>query len=267
MIITDKFVMLNFPKTGSTFAREAIKLVYGKKDLNYKNFFYKTGILTPGIFELILPKIDEGPYNGIMDQHGKYIQIPLKHRDKPILSIIRNPFSRYVSSYFFNWWKEVLPVDLKTILEFYPSFPDLSFKEFYDYNYHFNSDIHLRGITPQLIMGETSLYFIHFFSKDSISLLKRINTDYFENKEFIKDFSHIHFIHQENLVSELKSFLIEQGFSKSKIDRVDQLKRINENKYPEKIKNFMDMYDDELVKKVLLHDRFLFELFPEYLPK
>ena len=267
MIITDKFVMLNFPKTGSTFAREAIKLVYGKKDLNYKNFFYKTGILTPRIFELILPKINEGPYNGIMDQHGKYLQIPLKYRKKQILTIIRNPFSRIVSDYYFKWWQNFLPTDINTILKYYPNFPNLSFHEYYDFKFKFNRVNNLNGINPQLDLGDASLYFIQFYSKDPKSLLKKINTDYFENKEFIKDFSHIHFIHQENLVPELKSFLIKLGFDKTKIDTIDQLKKVNENKYPEENINFMNLYDNELINKMLKHERLLFELFPEYLPK
>ena len=75
MLITEKFVLLNFPKTGSTFARETIKQVYGVKNLRFNNTIYKSGIYTPKIFELLLPKIDEGDYNGIIDQHGKYKQI------------------------------------------------------------------------------------------------------------------------------------------------------------------------------------------------
>ncbi len=91
-----------------------------------------------------------------------------------------------------------------------------------------------------------------FYSKDPYKLLKRINLKYFEDKEYKDDFKHIHFIHQENLVPELKSFLIEQGFRKSKTDRIDQLKRINENKYPENSKHFRDMFDEKLIEKVLI---------------
>jgi hypothetical protein len=267
MMITDKFVMLNFPKTGSSFAREAIRQVYGKKDLSLNNALQRTGFFHPRIFELMLPKINEGPFMGINDQHGKYIQIPSRSKNKPILSIIRNPFSRIVSSYYFKWWQKFPPADIETIKESFPRFPDLSFSEFYDFKILFSRDHNLRGVTPQIEMGNSSLYFIQFYSPDAVALLKKIDTSYFERKEFIQDFSHIHFIHQEHLVPELKSFLLGLGIKKSNVDRIDTIKKINENKYPQHLKNFMEMYDDKTIEKVLSYERLLFELFPVYRPK
>ena len=258
--------MLNFPKTGSTFAREAIKKVYGIQDLRWNNFLQKTGVFQPRIFELFLPKINEGSYNGIKDQHGKFIQIPLKYRNKLILSIIRNPFSRITSSYFFKWWQNNLCTDLNTIYEFYPHFPDLSIAEYYDYNFRFNRAHHLQGISPSIELGTTSLYFIQFFSRDPISILKKIDEQYFINKDFVGDFQHIKFIHNESLVSELKLFMQEQGFRQDQLICIDNMNRMNESKYPDHINNFMELFDDELIEKVLSQERLLFELFPEYIP-
>jgi len=84
MIITDDFVMLNFPKTGSSFAREALKRLYANRN----------------IIELMLPKITEKRYRDRVDQHGTFRQIPLAHKNKPVLSITRNPLSRFQSTLF-----------------------------------------------------------------------------------------------------------------------------------------------------------------------
>jgi len=266
MIITDKFVMLNFPKTGSTFARKVIKRIYKKKDLRLNNLIYKTGLFTPKIFELLLPKIEEGNYTGIIDQHGKYRQIPLKFIEKPIVSIVRNPFSRYVSSYFFKWWQKVLPVDLKTIQKFYPNFPNLSFNEYYDFNYQFNRVNHLHGITSKIDIGTNSLYFIQFFSKNPDSLILKLDDEYFNTTQYIDDFKHIHFIHQENLSVELKEIMLNIGIKETEINFIDKLEKVNKTEYPDNINSFMDMYSQELIDKVIKHEKLMFKLFPEYLP-
>ena len=266
MIITDKFVMLNFPKTGSTFARKVIKQIYEKKDLRLNSLIYKTGLFTPKIFELLLPKIDEGNYTGIVDQHGKYRQIPKNHIQKPVLSIVRNPFSRYVSSFFFKWWQKVLPVDIKIIHQFYPNFPELSFNEFYKFSNQFNSINHLHGIIPKVNIGINSLYFIQFFSKNPDSFISTIDDDILNNKDCIEEFKHVHFIHQESLRDELKLFLLLVGFSEKETAFIDTIEEVNKTEYPNNINSFMDMYSEELIEKVLSDEKLLFRLFPEYLP-
>jgi hypothetical protein len=266
MIITDKFILLNFPKTGSTFARTAIKTIYGKENLFINNLLQKTGLISPGIFELLLPKICEGKYDGIVDQHGKYRQIPKKYLNRPILTVIRNPFSRYVSRYFYRWWVKFPPTDIPTILQYFPTFPDLTFPEFYEFNFKFNRTNHFNGIIPQIELGAYSLYFIQFFSKDPDNVLRTINEDYFNEDPYQTDFNHIHFIHQENLRTELKEFLKQIGFHEKRLEVIDKLEMINTTKYPGDIKNFMTMYSDALIEKIIRHEKLLFSIFPEYLP-
>ena len=266
MIITNRFVLLNFPKTGTSFARMAIKKIYGKEDLRFNNWIYKTGLFTPEIFELMLPKLDEGLFSGIVDQHGKYRQIPDKFKKRPVLSIVRNPFSWYVSSYFFNWWKENLPVSLDTILPGFPNFPNLTFPEYIDFEYCYSRQHHLHGIVPKVDIGLKSLYFNQFYSKDADALISNLDENYFMDELFREDFKHIHFIHHENLRAELKNFLVNHGFRGYEVGIIDQLEEVNKSTYPNDYKGFMKMYPDELIEKVLIRDRLLFSLFPEYLP-
>jgi hypothetical protein len=79
--------MLNFPKTGSSFAREAIRQLYSKQESYVRKTLSSLGLWKPGITELMMPKIDEANTYGIEDQHGTLRQIPLKHRNKQIMSI------------------------------------------------------------------------------------------------------------------------------------------------------------------------------------
>ena len=197
---------------------------------------------------------------------GNTNKLPKKHREKIILSIIRNPFSRIVSSYFFKWWQNNLPTDKKSILKFYPNFPDLSFDEYYKYYTQFYSINHLHGIIPKIEIGTLSLFFIQFFAKNPDILLSEIDEDYFDNSLQIKDFNHINFIHQENLRLELKEFLIANGIKDKDIQLIDKKEDVNKSQYPSNINHFMDMYTDIMTGTVLKNERLLFKLFPEYLP-
>lgn len=81
MLVTDSFVMLNYPKTGSSFARKVIKDLYARQP---KSWFRRRWCK-----ELILPNIRTC---GADDQHGCYSQIPPQYRNREVMSIVRNPF-------------------------------------------------------------------------------------------------------------------------------------------------------------------------------
>jgi len=258
--------MLNFPKTGSTFAREAIKKVYGTKSLRLNNALYATKLFSPKIIELFLPMLNEGSFSGMANQHGKYLQIPKKHFDKPVLSIVRNPFSRLVSAYYFGWWAKNLPTDIKTILRSFPNFPNLSFEEYFHFYLKFYRQQHLQGIKPKIEMGTNTLYFIRFFAKNPTKIISEIDEDYLQRKAYQNTFSHIHFIHQENLRSELKDFLHSQGFNERDLKKIDEMPDLNTSTYAHKKDRIMDLYSDDLIRKMLHYEKLLFSLFPDYVP-
>ncbi|MFB6305498.1 MAG: hypothetical protein ABEH43_00640, partial [Flavobacteriales bacterium] len=83
MIVTDKFVMLNFPKTGSTFVRKVLKAI-AKEDRTKGR--YSLGLRKPTFkeFEILKhPNIRVNNHRyGILDEHGVYDQIPEEHKEK-----------------------------------------------------------------------------------------------------------------------------------------------------------------------------------------
>ena len=184
MIITDDFVLLNFPKTGSTFTRKIIQKIY--KDQHE---------------ELLLPV-----KSGRTSQHGTYSQIPLEHQEKIILSIVRNPFDRYVSFYFFKWFLQYPPESPEILKNCYPSFPEINFREFLDMTDTFEKIKLLRsyGISTDTDIGFQTIQFVAFFSSTPETALKELMRE--TTASFLK-LPKIHFLRQEFLREDLIVFL------------------------------------------------------------
>ena len=109
--------MLNFPKTGTSFARRILKQLYYQRRSNYRKILEKLRLCNPSIIELILPRIDGKISCNGKDQHSTSRQIPIAHKNKPILTIIRNPLSLYLSMYHFRLWQRYPPMDRGLVLE------------------------------------------------------------------------------------------------------------------------------------------------------
>lgn len=57
MIITRKFVVINYPKTGTTFLRAAVKKVCANHETLRSKILVRAGLLGPSFRELLLPKL------------------------------------------------------------------------------------------------------------------------------------------------------------------------------------------------------------------
>ncbi|MFZ4414772.1 MAG: sulfotransferase family 2 domain-containing protein [Bacteroidales bacterium] len=267
MLITDRFVLLNLPKTGTTFARTAIRTLYKNKESKLNSFLVHTGLMKPSVEELMMPKIDEIVNYNIKDQHGTYRQIPIEHNHKPIITITRNPFTRFLSGYYFKWWVDHPAADLKVIKETFPKFPDISINEYYEMGLKFGRKNRLKDIIPKYEIGGMSIQFIQFYAKNPESLLSEIDDNYFNTKKYKEDFKHIRFIHQEFLVDEIIEFLVSVGFDKKDLSFINDLPRINVTKTENiNLTNFRNYFSEELVQKIVKEERLLFKMFPEYLP-
>jgi hypothetical protein len=184
MLITDDFVLLNYPKTGTTFTRKIVKTIYKDK-----------------CEECLLPII-----SGRISPHGLYSQIPLKHKGKKVVSITRNPFDRYVSVYFFRWYAHSPPESPDKLRSFYPDFPELSFAEFLDMTAGFSKRNILKayGISANTDFGFETVKFLEFYSYDPKSGLNELIQG--KSDPFVK-LPEIHFLRQEFLRQDLIGFL------------------------------------------------------------
>ena len=266
MIITDKFVMLNFPKTGSSFARSALKSIYRQKSSRKRLLAEKLGICKPSMKELMFPKIDEISYYGIKDQHGTLRQIPRAHQYKPVVTITRNPFSRYISTYLYRWWKRYPPAEEQVICERYPNFPDLSFSEYYEMMHEYGRRQRLQNLELKIDLGIHSIQFIQFYFNDPEAILKGIDSDYIEQARYEDDLRNISFIHQENLRKDLVSFLLKVGFEEKDIEFIEQMEKVNVTDKKGTDGDNISLYlRNDVGQKIMERDRLLFRIFPEYL--
>jgi len=265
MIVTDNFVMLNFPKTGSTFTRKAIDKVF-EHDKSLMRFLVRMGLIAKPYKELWLPNI----YNNTVDnssQHGCYRLIPEEDKNKTVATIIRNPYGRYVSSYLYEWWKSHPPVEESKIKIDYPTFPDLSFEQYYEMIHKYSRDGYYnngdRNINEHKhYFGIYTLLFIQFYSKKPDALINELDNDSIDIEKFKSEFSDIVFLKQENLNNELKSFLIKMGYDEEKVNRIDSMEKVNvSNDKKNSLKNFIT---DEILEQINEREKLFFEMFPEY---
>jgi hypothetical protein len=240
MLITDDFVLLNFPKTGSTFARQIIKKVYGDK-----------------VDELLLPVI-----SGRVSQHGTYAQIPDEHREKPIVSVVRNPFDRYVSIYFFKWYSLFPPENTGKLKSYYPGFPDISFGDFLDMTDRFEKTKLLRayGISANTDIGFQTIQFAAFYSGFPRNSLREL----IEGKSglFVKP-SKVHFLRQEFLRQDLIMFLSKYREFRAVKEVIDSEDDLNVSRGPAE-KSWQQFWTADLFEAYRKKEELLLIEFPDY---
>ena len=259
MIITDRFVVINYPKTGTTFFRKVIKDIYENNTTLAKRFLYEFRLLQSPIRELMLPKL-YGDYDpSVVDQHGVYRQIPPEDVKKTIVSIARNPLTKYISSFVFGWWKQHPPFDLAAVKEAFPTFPDLSFPDFYTLVNHPLVDEDKLAIPGARSLGSYTRMFLVFYSKDpDVAVQRVLNGECLDNI-----LPAITFLHQEFLEDELEIFLREMSYEASHIRRVRTVGKLNVGSKEEK----SAIKSDELIevaREILTHDKALLDTFSEY---
>jgi hypothetical protein len=223
----------------------------------------RLGLYRPRLKELILPKIDGQQYLGVSDQHGTLRQIPKKYRHLPVVTVTRNPISRYISIFRYRWWVENPPGDLGEIRKKYPQFPDLTFSEFYEMWHKFDRLNRVGNIPLRKDLGISTIQFIQFYFNDPDYILNNIDDDYIQRGQYEDELKNITFLHQENLNAELRDFLLEMGYSERDLGFLKSKAKVNvtENLIGEPEIGVTD----EIVGKILERDGLLFRIFPEYM--
>jgi hypothetical protein len=265
MLITDKFVILNFPKTGSSFVRETLKKVHNYNSLLNRVLRYVWGKDRSGLVELMLPHIDQDRVYKQRGPHGVYRQIPRADRHKVVATVIRNPFSRYVSAYLYGFWQRkfanLFPEQIK---QDYPNFPDLSFAEYMALVNDLGAKNRLQGVQPQLELGVMSVQFVQFYFSEPRWILANMDEAYIVQRKYEADMPTIRFLRQENLNHEFYAFLSQQGYAANEIDFIVDAERVNVSPRQRDQQRLRDFYTPELAQMLRERDSLLFSLFPEY---
>ena len=255
MIITDDFVYIHMPKTGGTFATEAISRVYQSRPRD---------ILTALLPKTLLTGVPTSLVN--INKHGTCREIPPAHRDKPIVATVRNPYDRYVSQYEFGWWKTHPPCDVQQIQETYPHFPDLSFEEFVSLwnSVVLRMEIKNVDFANQESFGFQTWQFVDFFFKEPSEVLPRIGLRCDARREYEADMFDVHFVRTDRLNQGLFEFLLAVGHSRKKVEFVLGLEKIYPKEGGRSRQTWDEYYTPALKRRVRAMERLIFAILPEF---
>lgn len=256
MIITKNFVVLNFPKTGSSFVRKVLKDIF----LNRRNrnlltrALHKFRLKSIGYYEILTEHPTVPNYK---DQHGCYDQIPDKHKNKIILSVVRDPYLRLESIYKFKWWAKNPPLEQEELETNFPNFPDLSFQQYLKLQKLVNKKMKEKySIDEDVKIGNHSIQFIRFFFRNHKRVLAELNNEYVVKGFFKEDICNIHLIRNEHLNEDLVLFLSKNGFHKKEQNFILNHEKVNvtQNNTDEKL------LDKELIGYINENEWILLEL-------
>jgi hypothetical protein len=172
--------MLNYPKTGSSFAREVIKKLCPHREVLVSDSWHK------------------GPPH----QHGSYLQIPYECRGREVVTVVRNPYMRFLSGFEFRHWAYNPGLPLDDIKRRFPHFPELSIHDYLDFNQFV--------LKPMARIGEQTSQFIRMFFAQQP---KKITNTYINSDQIFEDVADVTFLRQENLREELAFFLQRHGYT------------------------------------------------------
>ena len=255
MLITKKFVVLNNPKTGSTFVRNVIKKTHERENYLFERLIKKLKANKPELTELILPNI-KMPLRK-PDQHGTYSQIPQKYINNEIISVVRNPFDRFLSIFEFRSWAEFPHLKQTIIREQFSTFPKLNLNQFVDLQIALEK-IRLQKNENPLELGSQTIQFIQMFFKNPNLIFSKATEKYFKTSSYRKDLGAITFLRQENLNNELYNFLFRMGYQQNKIAFIQGANKSNVTKSDMEDRN--KLWTPKAIKYIQHKERFLFKM-------
>jgi len=255
MIICNDFVMLNYPKTGSSFVRKVIKDIFKRRssDNLLKKLAYEINISRP-YKELILPNFqDPNPrIRHLVGQHGAYCQVPKEYIDRTIVSVIRNPYERFLSGYLYRWWADNPSLSQDELDEHFPNFPNLNLDDYIKYQQLSSED-------SELDLGSQTIQFIRMFFKDPKRVLYNITEDYIKSDSaYQQDMPKILFLKQENLNNELSNFLSTKEFSREEVEFAKNYEKTNVTKDRGQDKN--SIWTKEAIEHLERSEQLLFTI-------
>ncbi len=214
--------------------------------------------------ELLLPNLKRIGGARVTNVHGTWEQIPDEFRDRPVISCIRNPFDRYISTYEFRNWIEPKPDNLVKILAQYPAFPELSFKQYLEFINVFDINSRTGHELLKVDIGMITYAFIQFFFKDPMRTIETMDEGYLGSEQHRCDMAGVKFLRTENLNQELYDLLLEFGYEERDISFIIDEPRVNATPQRKGKNDWERYYDRELYELVKHKERLILKLFPEY---
>jgi len=266
VIITNSFVLLNFPRTGTTFARDALRRLYEREVARSGTRLKRMlGRPCPSFREVMLPIKDTiaAEQSGRISQHGAYWQIPAEARRLPVVSIVRNPFDWIVSNYEYKFWQHNPIWNAAELAERYPGYPDLTFPQYVAMMDEYQVRNLLKGKPLKADVGPLTLRFLRFYGRDPERMVDQLTDESIDTGRVIDDLGPVEFLHTESLNVELCNFLGRMGFSAADTQFIMALPAINIAN-SRGGKSWTAYCPPDLEAGIRQKERLLFMRFPEY---
>lgn len=261
MILTRDFVMLNFPKTGTTFTRKVTGKMYDCmysnysliKKIRFNYYFQKPYYKEHLVYPLQYDFSNKSP-------HGVYYQIPsyIDTNNTPVFSIIRNPYTRLLSVYKFGWLTQKVKNIPQDFTASYPNYPHLSldeFIEFYELVFNTYRKKKYRVDLKKLNVGPQTIRFLDFFAKDPSHLFSKLSKDYLNSYQIMDDLAEIKFLRQENLKKDLRQLFTYYKFPSKCLSLID----LSENENVSSTVGKLNLLTERSLEYVNTKERLIFK--------
>lgn len=237
MLITPDFVLINMPMTGATLVAEMLRAVYGELAVE------------------------------VGRRHAVCAEIPETARGKPLLSVFRSPFERYVSQYHYGCWRKEpgMYCDPAPISKEYPEYPNVTFWQFIRIaNTHFLDPPDGSEADRQSPGWHTEQH-LRFYARDPAVAYARIRAFRTGEDMLGKLENCIHFLpaDPESLSRSLQEYLCRFDIKEEALESLDGF-ILPSQQISHELRLHRDVgkyYDRELMEYVLDQERWLFGRF------
>jgi len=251
MILADRFVLLHFPRTGSTFLRQAIEAIYGRRGGSFREH------LVP--IDRTLSALRETRRS----PHGCVAQIPEAQSRLPVLSVTRHPLDRIVSQYEHGFWRQHIPGDPREVEARFPTFPELDFAEYLRFRQEIALPDVMKGEPLRANVGPDTIHFLRFYFREPEVALARMTDATIDSGELIRGMAEIRFLRHEQLVADLEEFLREIGFLPEQTKFLRSMPRVNKAA-SRRGRPWTDYFTADQEQACRMQERLLFQRFPQY---
>lgn len=203
-----------------------------------------------------------------LSQHRPCNRISLENREKTVFSTIRHPFERYVSQYFFGWWrtKSQYYFDVEKVKNKYPELPEVKFETFVKLSSEEFGRLFLPKCVNECQLGWYTRSFIRFFYNDPHHDCFKIDNKYIDEGRWDEDVMDVQFLRTSNLNEGLYNLLVDVGYKPEDVSFVFDMGKVRPTEAVKERGDTTvdDLFTPELKDYVRQRDRLLFEMFPEF---
>jgi hypothetical protein len=265
MLIADQSVYIHQPKTGGSFVTDALfGLYHARWGPFHHAWFGLTGKNTyrhPKYGRLVHHKEKHSPLADIPDVYGSRLPV----------GTVRNPFDWLVSQFEFGWWKRkefhscfTCLRDFGAISDF---FPELTFRQFLDYGRR----AFLSQDSQAAEIGMATDMFIQYYCRDPgrarAILLQQSRSNEDLSAEIHELSSQVRFLQTDQLNRQLYDLLLEFNYDADDLEFLPSKAKVMPlGKGRSASQHWGKYYDHELLCQVRYQERYLLDLFPEFLP-